>query len=656
MADEETGLPPLEIPWRLAATTQPLVAGEPDETSLSLFFFEPAEEDLPAGLEPDERLVYLKFTASVSPAAFPPGTAPGAGGALGAGVPCFHLQLDLKVRKSTGELGTIRPYFHAAAPLYRRTLQTGVVGLEVFEGQSEGQSMGKSRSQMYESSKTHSNTTSASLSAGAAFPIGPVLVGVSGSVRTTSTDVTGTREGAQHIDQTTREASEERRQLVSHHTRVENVLTLLSAKYVGTPHLRFSLSPPPMTLLSVDPSDPNLWFSQLLTRRSSGIEGLQEFTAVVVVPRGEDFCVNARLRRVCVLDVPPGPLDFSERFSLQQHLGRLLGYLDRAYPPGTPLDDFDVDLIDALPKHKPPAPPPPEFTQPVLELFVVAGFVMIADVISPTPLPFPGAIARASVNFKTHLELWLETLRDEYEREVARSPLERGILIGEDRFLDTCFAFSAANGPLAVSGSEATVSPLQRIDVDRRDVDIGGVTATASSARKTARERAYEAVTRWNLLENRLAALLANRIRPPRQKLFTIDATVVDTLIERWARLPAGDPGNLAFDQAIAALHLDDRQRRQLAAAGVRDLRGIAEAIRSAPIVERYNESARERLRIRKEEKHPDPAPEPVRWPLALRDAVAMRRTIGAGLEGERAAAQTTPAARRPTRRPRSRR
>jgi len=29
MADEEP-LPPLEIPWRLASTTQPLVAGEPD--------------------------------------------------------------------------------------------------------------------------------------------------------------------------------------------------------------------------------------------------------------------------------------------------------------------------------------------------------------------------------------------------------------------------------------------------------------------------------------------------------------------------------------------------------------------------------------------------------------------------------------------------
>ncbi|HRO61794.1 MAG TPA: hypothetical protein PK177_21990, partial [Burkholderiaceae bacterium] len=603
MADEQTGLPPLEIPWKLAATTQPLVVGEPDETTISLFFFEPAEEDLPDEVEPDERLVYLKFTVSVSPAAFPPGTPPGSGGALGAGVPCFHLQLDLKVRKASGELGTIRPYFHAAAPLYRRTLQTGVVGVDVFEGESEGQSMGKSRSQMYESSKTHSSTTSASLSVGAGVPIGPVSLGASGSVRTTTTDIAGRREGAQAIDQTTREASEERRELVSHHTRVENILTLLSAKYVGTPHLRFSLSPSPMTLLSVDPSDPNLWFSQLLARRSSGLEGIQEFTTVVIVPRGEDFCVNARLRRVCVLDVPPGPLEFTEPFNLQLHLGRVLNYLDRVYPPGTPLEEFDVDLIGALPL-------PDDFTRPVLRNFSVAGFVMIADVTSPTPLPFPGSVKNASVNYKMHLELWLETLRDEYEREVARSPLERGVLMGEERFLDTCFAFAAANGGLAVSGSNAQIGPLLRIEVDRHDFDLGGITSAASSAGKTTRERAYEAVTRWNLLENRLVALLSNRLRQPRDKRFTFDAAVVDILIESWARLPAGDPGNLGFDDAIAALHFDDRQRKLLDSVGARDLRGIAEAIRSTPTIERYNRDSDERRRIHKEEKRAGPAPD----------------------------------------------
>ncbi len=38
MADEESRLPPVEIPWKLAATTQPLSRDEPAETALSLFF------------------------------------------------------------------------------------------------------------------------------------------------------------------------------------------------------------------------------------------------------------------------------------------------------------------------------------------------------------------------------------------------------------------------------------------------------------------------------------------------------------------------------------------------------------------------------------------------------------------------------------------
>ena len=171
---------------------------------------------------------------------------------------------------------------------------------------------------------------------------------IGGSVRSTDTAVRGERAVSQVVDPTSRERVPGTAGADEPPHAVENVLTLLNAKYVGTPHLRFSLSPRPMQLLSVDPSDPNLWFSQLLQRRSSGIEGIQEFTAVVVVPRGENFCVNARLRRVCVLDAPPGPLEFEAvQFPAAYRPGAQLS--DRAYPPGTPLEEFDVDLFELLP-------------------------------------------------------------------------------------------------------------------------------------------------------------------------------------------------------------------------------------------------------------------------------------------------------------------
>ena len=73
---------------------------------------------------------------------------------------------------------------------------------------------------------------------------------------------------------------------------------------------------------------------------------------MLVVPRGEDFCVDARLRRV-PLDSPPGPLSFDERLRLEPNfdllqLVRMVRYLFRVYPPGTPLEELDVDLIGGL--------------------------------------------------------------------------------------------------------------------------------------------------------------------------------------------------------------------------------------------------------------------------------------------------------------------
>ena len=119
MAEADELLPPIEIPWKLASTTQPLAAGEPAETALSLFFFEPDDETLTSKF-PDDRLVFVKFTASISPASFPAELSKVAATFLGEGIPCLHVLLDLKVRNAVGDVGTIRPYFHAAAPLNRR--------------------------------------------------------------------------------------------------------------------------------------------------------------------------------------------------------------------------------------------------------------------------------------------------------------------------------------------------------------------------------------------------------------------------------------------------------------------------------------------------------------------------------------------------------
>ena len=121
MADE-VPLPPIEIPWRLASTTQPLDRRRAGETAISLFTYVPDDAGLTASF-PDERLVYLKVTTTVARRTFRPTCRRSPASALGEGIPCYHLRLDLKVRPAGGAQGTIRPYFHAAAPMHRRWIQ-----------------------------------------------------------------------------------------------------------------------------------------------------------------------------------------------------------------------------------------------------------------------------------------------------------------------------------------------------------------------------------------------------------------------------------------------------------------------------------------------------------------------------------------------------
>ena len=621
MAEADELLPPIEIPWKLASTTQPLSAGEPAETALSLFFFEPDDETLTSKF-PDDKIVFVKFTASISPAKFPTELSKVAATFLGEGIPCLHVLLDLKVRNAAGDLGTIRPYFHTAAPLNRRMVQTGVVGVDAYEGEADGIAIGKSGSQMNESLRSHSNTLTASASAG--FSIGGF--GASGSVRNTTTDVASDRAVSQVVDTTNREASEERRELISHTTRVENIISLLSAKYVGTPHLSFSVSPQPLQQLSVDPADPNLWFQQLLARRSSGIEGIQEFTAVIVVPKGTDFCINARLRRVCLLDSPPGPFSLDERFTgtLLQFF-RMVNYLNATFPVGTPLEELDIDIIGGLTSGT--------FKRPVVELWGLRLLesLVVASVVSPGASA--GVSQRGSANYKHFLEVWLDTLRDEYEREASRSPLERGVLFGENRLLDTCFGTSES-GATIVTNSTSSVAPLFRVVFPPGLFDIGGVRTLSGSKNTSTRARALETTTRWNAIERQVTNLLSNSTKLPETPLAANDPKVLGVLVDIWRKLPADDPRNLDFDKAASLLQLGDAHRRLLKAAGATNLAGIASVLDAAPAIDRQNAETERVRALFRNRKIEGTLPDPIKFSVTPKDGTAILGAIGSGLGG----------------------
>jgi hypothetical protein len=608
---------PIEIPWQLASTTQPLVVGQPAETAISLFTFEPDAEATTKDF-PDQRLIFFKVTTTISPAAFPTGTAPVAASMLGEGVPCYHAQLDLVVRKKGGDPGAIRPYFHAAAPLRREMLATGVIGGENFEGTADHQAMGKSSSQVHETSATHTST--ASISAGGSF------LGIGASASLTSTDIAGRRSVDQVSDTTTRDAAQERRELVSHMTRVENVLTLLNAKYVGTPYLRFSMSPRPLEQLSVDSSDPSLWFGQLLQRRSSGVEGIQEFTMVVIVPKGEDFCVTAKLKRVCVLDDPPVEPDFGEPFSFNGPvLGRLLNYVYRIYPVGTPVDDLDVDIHDTSNGALGPG------RRPVIENWVVAvsGAMRVEAIAMVNAGPNVSSVVRGSGNYKTFVELWLETLRDEYERDCARSPLERGVLLGETRTLETCFTF-APNGGLGVLSSAVSVTPLRPVRIGPRELGLAGLPSSTLTSARSTKARALETVVRWNALNARLAKLLDNPIADDGKGPGKLnDIRIVNVLIDRWAKLEADDPRNVGLPELAEAFGFDRQRLALFKSAGIADLKGMAHALKSAPAIERHNNVVAQGAAVRKTARAAGDGRTAIAFPIDRKLAKAIVAEIG---------------------------
>lgn len=624
MADDF--LAPIEVPWKLASTTQLLGSGGPDETTLSLFFHEPADETL-IGVDPDEKIVFFKVTASVSPCTLEAIDQELASSFLAGNLPVLHLQLDMDIRPSSGETGGIRPYFHAARPLHRRFVETGVVGNGAVEGAAEAQFFGKSGSQLTESVESSSRTTTAGASGSFTIPIPMAPISLGGGVQTTGTDVSSSRNVAQVVDTTTREASEERRELISHTTNVENVLTLLSGKYTGTPYLRFSMFPRPLQLLSLDPSDPNLWFSQLLRQRSSGIEGIQEFTAVAVVPRGMDFCVNVRLRRVCLLDDPPGPPNLSERLvpDLLQ-LARMVRYLYELFPIGTPLDELDLDLISELSPAK-------DFRRPVVRIWAFRLGAQVVEALVVSPAATAGLARGASVNYKHMLEIWLETLRAEYDQELARSPLERGAVLGENRRLQTCFT---DDGGLLVSSSSRSVTPLVPIDFSVPvDAEISDELSTAS-----VRSRAMRTIARWNALESRMNDVLTNLEGVPETRDPLTDVRVADVLISRWAKMVPDDPRNVSLAEAVDSLGLPKGQRKTLEASGVQDLRGLARALQAVPDIETLNREV-ERVEKELEIDECDPStrrlftvelPERIDFALTRSGAAAVRSSILKGL------------------------
>ena len=386
MAEADDLTVPLDIPWQLLSRRGP--DSDEDPTSIATFVYIPLLPDLDAKY-PDDRLVYFKFSVSVFPFRLDVPRVPPAEVFDEAFAPVWRMVLDVEITPKTAPPAPrFKPYFLSAAPTRRAMVETGVVGDYLTEGESDEVAIGRSGSHLIEGFHSTTKTRKFGIGALGGLPIGVGVIG--GSYSRGSTSISGGREVTEQLDTTNRQASEERKELLSHTTNVSNVLTLLNGSLIGTNMLHFSLWPQPLRPLSIDPNDENLWYAELLKRRSSGIEGMQDFYAIAVVPRGEGFCLSENLRRVSVMEPPlpeppVQPSRFFEPFKFNMtDFQRVLSFVMGKYPEGMPLEELDVSVEDRL-VPDPAAVPPFPSTRTRSEL--QAYFNAVGAVWVPNPLP-----------------------------------------------------------------------------------------------------------------------------------------------------------------------------------------------------------------------------------------------------------------------------
>ncbi|MGH7454543.1 MAG: hypothetical protein ACRENG_24530, partial [bacterium] len=271
-------------------------------------------------------------------------------------------------------------------------------------------------------------------------------------------------------------------------------------------------------------------------------------------------------------------------------------------------------------------------------LWAIRLMSQIVEAVVVSPSAISGQASAASVNYKHLLELWLETLRAEYEEELARSPLERGTVLNDSRLLKTCFAPND-DGALEVSSSTTTGFGSSPVPID---FPVGDTRINVAPSLTSVRARALQTITKWNTLEQRLNAFLYNLQELPEGDPRLDHPKLVDILINRWGRLTPNDERNISFKAAAKLLRLKSEHIRLLERAGARTLRDMAQILNAAPEIEKQNVEvnaflaqlkgdegvfARRRIVLT--------PPEPVEFALSSQQAVEIRQAIGKGLQEE---------------------
>src|SRR6266498_524163 len=558
MTEENDLRLPLDIPWQLLSRRGP--DSPEDPTSLATFVYIPVLPELDVTY-PDDRLVYFKFTASVFPFHLDVPKAAPFDVFDEAFAPVWRMVLDVEITpKRPPPTPGLKPYFLSAAPARRAVVETGVVGDYLTEGESDEVAIGRSASHLVEG--FHSTTKTRKFGIGGALgglAFGVLPIGGGLSYSRGSTSISGGREVTEQLDTTNRQSSEERKELLSHMTNVNNVMTLLNGSLVGTNSLHFSLWPQPLRPLSIDPNDENLWYAELLKRRSSGIEGMQDFYAIAVVPRGEGFCLTENLRRVSVLEQPlPAPSGPLETVVLNVWVNQAQGVL--ATLP-------TVVKIDAVPR--------PVVSGWTFSNTAAPSMFRLHPLTNPPSLPIP---------YKWVQDVWLEAAQYDYESQLAKSPLERGTVLIDDRQVDICADLdeegTIGRVTTTVPGSPGVgvLPPFPGSAVSRP--------WDAPSARDP-RTKGRGMVSAWGMFEAQLGTRISGVSKVTAVPFSFQDPRLVEMFLRRAERLATEDKRNQPLGEIRRRFRLAATDVQQLKSGGVTNLSSLASSLLAALEVER---------------------------------------------------------------------
>jgi hypothetical protein len=305
------------------------------------------------------------------------------------------------------------------------------------------------------------------------------------------------------------------------------------------------------------------------------------------------------------------------------------------YPRGTPLDALDVDLLDTPSLQEGDIG---NFIPSILIWDATGGIVtpevIIAMVGYPRVLgPTSGIEYRTGpIAYKTYAEAWLDTLHYEYLVDLARSPLERGKVMSHPTFLHTCFR-KTADGGTETSRKEAPVPQVSAVPFEPEIT----FTSPQNLIRRNmvSQSDPTETVTRWNALDEQLAAQVS-RIQdhePP--PLSFNDPKMIQLFLRLWRKLRDDDARNLPLERVAAMVKLSSQDVLLLEEAGVKNLKGFAEALFSSPGVERRTKELNESIAKMDDRTRCRFDLKPIEYPLTSQDAKRMSELIGAALENE---------------------